>query len=36
MKVINDPGASFAEGERAFSMLYPYLWEKNVIRHRDV
>ncbi|MBQ7562402.1 MAG: asparagine synthase (glutamine-hydrolyzing) [Lachnospiraceae bacterium] len=35
MKVINDPAASFADGEKAFSMLYPYLWEKNVIRHRE-
>lgn len=31
-QVINDPGASFAQGEQAFSSLYPYLWEKNVIR----
>ncbi|MCR5507648.1 MAG: asparagine synthase (glutamine-hydrolyzing) [Lachnospiraceae bacterium] len=28
--VINDKDATFAMGERAWSMLYPYLWEKNV------
>ncbi|MCR4922829.1 MAG: asparagine synthase (glutamine-hydrolyzing) [Lachnospiraceae bacterium] len=32
MKVINDKGASFADGEIAFSSLYPYLWEKNVLK----
>ncbi|MCR5356789.1 MAG: asparagine synthase (glutamine-hydrolyzing) [Lachnospiraceae bacterium] len=29
--VIDDPGATFAQGEQAWSMLYPYLWEKNVL-----
>lgn len=31
-KVIFDPKASFAEGESAFRNLYPYLWEKSVLR----
>lgn len=30
--VINDPAASFAQGEQAWSSLYPYLWEKAVLR----
>ncbi|MCR5420168.1 MAG: asparagine synthase (glutamine-hydrolyzing) [Lachnospiraceae bacterium] len=29
--VIDDPGATFAMGEIAFSSLYPYLWQKNVL-----
>lgn len=31
-QVINDPGATFAQGEQAWSALYPYLWEKNVLK----
>jgi asparagine synthase (glutamine-hydrolysing) len=31
-QVINDPGATFARGEQAWSALYPYLWEKNVLK----
>jgi asparagine synthase (glutamine-hydrolysing) len=31
-KVMNDPGAKFAEGERAWTMLSPYLWERAVVR----
>lgn len=30
--VINDPAATFAQGEQAWSLLYPYLWEKNVLK----
>ncbi|MBR6487193.1 MAG: asparagine synthase C-terminal domain-containing protein, partial [Lachnospiraceae bacterium] len=30
--VINDPGATFAQGEQAWSALYPYLWEMNVLK----
>ena len=30
-QVINDPAATFAQGEQAWSALYPYLWEKNVL-----
>jgi len=32
MKVINDENASFAMGEQAFSSMYPYLWEENVLK----
>lgn len=31
-QVINDPAATFAMGEQAFSELYPYLWEKAVLK----
>lgn len=31
-QVINDPAATFAQGEQAWSALYPYLWEKNVLK----
>ncbi|MCR4656298.1 MAG: asparagine synthase (glutamine-hydrolyzing) [Lachnospiraceae bacterium] len=31
-KVINNDDASFRDGEKAWSLLYPYLWEKNVIK----
>ena len=31
-RVMNDPAASFAMGEQAWSSLYPYLWEKNVLK----
>ncbi|MCR4738893.1 MAG: asparagine synthase (glutamine-hydrolyzing) [Lachnospiraceae bacterium] len=34
MKVIGDRLATVADGEIAFSALYPYLWEKNVIKHK--
>ena len=34
MGVIDNEGASFADGEKAFSSLYPYLWEKNMIRRK--
>ncbi|MCR5106559.1 MAG: asparagine synthase (glutamine-hydrolyzing) [Lachnospiraceae bacterium] len=35
LKVMEDDNASLSDGEIAFSSLYPYLWEKNVIRsHR--
>ena len=30
-QVVNDSAATFAQGEQAFSALYPYLWEKNVL-----
>jgi asparagine synthase (glutamine-hydrolysing) len=30
-QVINDDGATFAQGEQAWSSLYPYLWERNVL-----
>ena len=32
LHVINDRSASFQDGEKAFSSLYPYLWEKNVVK----
>ena len=32
--VINDPGATFAQGEQAWSALYPYLWERNVLNRQ--
>ena len=31
-RVINDKSATFAQGEQAWSALYPYLWEKNVLK----
>lgn len=31
-QVITDPGASFAQGEMAWSSLYPYLWERAVLK----
>ncbi|MCR5222283.1 MAG: asparagine synthase (glutamine-hydrolyzing) [Lachnospiraceae bacterium] len=31
--VIHDPKASFAMGENAWSALYPYLWERAVLKH---
>ena len=30
--VINDKTATFAQGEQAWSLMYPYLWEKNVLK----
>lgn len=35
MGVINNDAATFAMGEQAFSALYPYLWEKNVIKRQS-
>ena len=32
-KVIDDPKATFAMGERAFTDLYPYLWEQHFLKH---
>lgn len=34
-EVISNPSASFAMGEKAFSDLYPYLWERAVLKHAD-
>ncbi|MCR5788737.1 MAG: asparagine synthase (glutamine-hydrolyzing) [Lachnospiraceae bacterium] len=34
LHVMNDASAGFADGEKAFSMLYPYLWEKNVVKRQ--
>ena len=31
-EVINNPKATFAMGERAFSDLYPYLWEQHFLK----
>ncbi|MCR5301263.1 MAG: asparagine synthase (glutamine-hydrolyzing) [Lachnospiraceae bacterium] len=31
-RVIEDPGATFAMGEKAFASLYPYLWEKEFLK----
>lgn len=31
-QVIEDPGATFAQGEKAWSMLYPYMWEQFVLK----
>ena len=31
-KVIDNKEASFQDGEKAWSLIYPYLWEKNVIK----
>lgn len=33
-QVINNPNATFANGEAAFVRLYPYLWEKAFLKHR--
>lgn len=34
-EVITNPSATFAMGEQAFSDLYPYLWERAVLKHAD-
>jgi asparagine synthase (glutamine-hydrolysing) len=34
--VINKKDAKFAEGERAWTMLTPYLWEQSVIRRKNL
>ena len=31
-EVINDPEATFVMGEKAFSSLYPYLWEQGFLK----
>ena len=31
LQVLRDPAATFSQGEQAWSALYPYLWEKNVL-----
>jgi len=31
-KVINDKSSTFADGEKAWSAIYPYLWEKAVLK----
>ncbi len=31
IQVLRDPTATFSQGEQAWSALYPYLWEKNVL-----
>lgn len=31
-QVINDPLATFMQGEQAWSALYPYMWEKSVLK----
>ncbi len=36
LHVIKDENASFADGEKAWSMLYPYLWERSVIKRGAV
>ncbi len=33
--VIYNENATFAEGEQAWSALYPYLWEKNVLKRNQ-
>lgn len=33
LNVINNPHATFAEGETAWSDFYPYLWEQNFLKH---
>ena len=33
--VINNPGAKYVEGERAWTMLSPYLWERAVIKREN-
>lgn len=35
LNVINNPGAKFTDGEHAWQLLNPYLWEKAVIHHRE-
>lgn len=35
-QVINNSQAGFQDGEKAFSMLYPYLWEKNVLKRGNL
>ena len=32
LRVIEDPKATFAMGEKAFTDLYPYLWEQNFLK----
>ena len=32
IQVIDDPAATLAQGEVAWSMLYPYLWEKSFLK----
>lgn len=34
LNVINNPSATFADGEKAWSDFYPYLWEQNFFRKR--
>ena len=34
-QVIDNPDARFVEGERAWTLLTPYLWEQAVLRHKD-
>lgn len=34
LEVITNENATFAMGEKAFSNLYPYLWEKNFLKHQ--
>lgn len=31
-QVIDNPGATFAQGEMAWSMLYPFMWEQAVLK----
>ena len=33
LNVINNEDATFADGEKAWSDFYPYLWEKNFLKH---
>ena len=33
LNVINNKAATFIDGEEAWSDLYPYLWEKNFLKH---
>lgn len=33
-QVIHDSSATFAMGEQAWSALYPYLWERAVLKHK--
>jgi asparagine synthase (glutamine-hydrolysing) len=34
--VINNPETKFTDGERAWTMLNPYLWERAVIKHKNL
>lgn len=33
LNVINNPSATFADGEKAWSDFYPYLWETSFLKH---
>jgi asparagine synthase (glutamine-hydrolysing) len=36
LKVIEDPSATFADGERAWILLSPYFWEQSMIKRQTI